>query len=397
MSEHPSDRTFLPPDERRGNKAAKRSRPRRVGSLVLILGIAAGSGAGGWWAGTLIESPASIAAESEPPPEAVITAPVVSMELSIDIVTRGDVSYGTSTPVIIEQPPALLGARPLYTALPSVDDTLSDGGVALEVSFRPVILLEGLYPSVRDMEPGLEGPDVVQLQTALSRLGFYQGDADGKFGPGTQAAVADLYASLGYAAVGADRGVRHVVVPQAEILFVEHSPVRVASVDATIGDDPTTTRSPITISGTTMSISAAIAPADASRIETGQAVSIVDDSTGETTPGQVTAIASRSGTDTDHPGLVIVDVAPTEETKYLEGINVKLTIAIQHTDGPVLAVPAGAVFTGVDGASHLEVLTPSGETRLLDVQTGITANGMIEVSPVAGLLTPDDEVVIGGG
>ncbi len=49
---------------------------------------------------------------------------------------------------------------------------------------------------------GSNGGDVKNLQAALNRAGFYQGNVDGKFGPGTEAAVRAFQQSKGLKADG---------------------------------------------------------------------------------------------------------------------------------------------------------------------------------------------------
>lgn len=51
----------------------------------------------------------------------------------------------------------------------------------LEVTGRPVTVLEGVLPMWRDFEPGIEGPDVLQLQEALARLGRYRGGPNERY------------------------------------------------------------------------------------------------------------------------------------------------------------------------------------------------------------------------
>lgn len=49
----------------------------------------------------------------------------------------------------------------------------------------------------RTLAPGAQGPDVVELQLALNELGFDVGDADGRYGPRTEAAVRRLQRAFG--------------------------------------------------------------------------------------------------------------------------------------------------------------------------------------------------------
>jgi multidrug efflux pump subunit AcrA (membrane-fusion protein) len=61
-----------------------------------------------------------------------------------------------------------------------------------------VLALVGATPVFRDIRPGSSGNDIQQLQAGLAHIGFNPGESDGRFGPGTKAAVVEWYRSLGY-------------------------------------------------------------------------------------------------------------------------------------------------------------------------------------------------------
>ena len=72
----------------------------------------------------------------------------------------------------------------------------------MSVSGRPVFVLRGAQASHRDMRPGSRGPDVRQLEIALSRMGFFPGPIDGRYDGETGAAVASWYESEGWEPFG---------------------------------------------------------------------------------------------------------------------------------------------------------------------------------------------------
>jgi peptidoglycan hydrolase-like protein with peptidoglycan-binding domain len=65
-----------------------------------------------------------------------------------------------------------------------------------------VFVLAGAEPSHRDLGPGTRGPDVEQLESALSRMGFSPGPVDGFYDGRTGAAVAAWYEEGGWAPFG---------------------------------------------------------------------------------------------------------------------------------------------------------------------------------------------------
>lgn len=55
---------------------------------------------------------------------------------------------------------------------------------------------------MRTMREGMSGSDVMEVQSALRRAGFFQGEADGAFGPQTRGAVESFQRRFGLAPDG---------------------------------------------------------------------------------------------------------------------------------------------------------------------------------------------------
>ncbi|MFE2555129.1 peptidoglycan-binding protein [Streptomyces sp. NPDC059352] len=167
-----------------------------VGALVVGAVVLTAAGA---FAGTVIKSPAQIAADAAPPPADLLTAAVERRVLRETVVLRGTVVAGQTVPVA----PVAAGAdggAPVVTKTPgAVGAAVRAGQVILEISGRPLFVLPGRLPVYRDLKPGATGDDVAQLQTALAGLGFGRGgDEEGTFGAGTKEAVEGFYATAGY-------------------------------------------------------------------------------------------------------------------------------------------------------------------------------------------------------
>ncbi|MFI6420071.1 peptidoglycan-binding protein [Streptomyces sp. NPDC050842] len=167
-----------------------------VGALVVGAVVLTAAGA---FAGTVIKSPAQLAADAAPPPADVLTAAVERRVLRETVVLRGTVVAGQTVPVA----PVAAGGDggvPVVTKTPvAVGVAVRAGQVVLEISGRPLFVLPGRLPVYRDLKPGATGDDVAQLQTALTGLGFGRGgDEEGTFGAGTKEAVEGFYAAAGY-------------------------------------------------------------------------------------------------------------------------------------------------------------------------------------------------------
>lgn len=170
-----------------------------VAALALV-GVVGAAGIG-YAAALQVRSPAQIALAAEAPEPSAITVPVERRVLSADVVTRGTVRF--DTPAIVSLggvPPD--GTAAVVTQLPDPGDPVAEGAVLLQVSGRPVLVLEGALPMYRTLELGSRGDDVLQLESALARLGFDAGQVDGSFDAATGAGVAAWYASVGFSAQG---------------------------------------------------------------------------------------------------------------------------------------------------------------------------------------------------
>ncbi len=163
-------------------------------ALVVLVGIAGGA----WWVGASSQSPEQAAAKAEEPPPSWITAPVELRVLSATLVTRGDVRPDTQTEITA---PASVEGEPIVTQRPiGPGDVVREGDRVIEISGRPVFVLEGSAAIYRTLTPGAEGDDVEALQVALVRSG-YTVDPTGVFDQATKGAVIEFYADAGYAPI----------------------------------------------------------------------------------------------------------------------------------------------------------------------------------------------------
>lgn len=186
----------------------------RVMSLVLSLGVVA---VVGFWAGrTALEPPAD---PIDAAGEAVVYA------VSVDTVGR---SFSFTAIGEWELVPAgRTGGGGTVTGIEVAGgDTVSPGDVLFTVDLRPVVVAEGEVPMFRDLALEATGEDVVQLQAMLAALGFYEGEADGTFGPSTRAAVRRWQDSLGIDNNG--------IVRAGDVMFLPSLPARVALAESVV-------------------------------------------------------------------------------------------------------------------------------------------------------------------
>lgn len=173
-----------------------RRMPRRRGWLTALAGMVAFA-AVGWMLARSTQSPDQAASRAAPPPASWITAPVEFRVLSSELIVRGDVRFETQVPLSV--PLSVSGDAVVSASGPPVASAVGDGDRVAEISGRPVFVVRGATPAFRSLQPGMSGADVVELQDALTRLGFPVIEAG--FGEATKSALASFYASSGYSPV----------------------------------------------------------------------------------------------------------------------------------------------------------------------------------------------------
>ena len=163
-----------------------------------VIAVAVLFGAGGFVLGQQLESPEEARAEVEAPEPSLIAVPVETTALSNDVVVRGDAEFEGAVDLVLD---ATLGdgaSRVVTGRVPEIDSVVNEGDILIEVSGRPVFVLEGSLPGFREFKPGLEGDDVLQLEEALARLGFLTVTPDRLYGSATEEAITAMYEAAGY-------------------------------------------------------------------------------------------------------------------------------------------------------------------------------------------------------
>ncbi|MFI7573708.1 peptidoglycan-binding protein [Micromonospora sp. NPDC049497] len=177
---------------------------RRPGPLTTLVAVAVLAAAVGWWAGRSIQSPAEAARHAAAPAAGAVTVPVERREIATAVVVRGAMGFAEPQALTVDADlgDGEVGKLVVTGRVPRPGAMLDEGDVALQVSGRPVIVLNGVIPMYRALSPGSTGPDVRQLEGALVRLGHFSGVPDDTYDSRTSAAVERLYRAVGYAPVG---------------------------------------------------------------------------------------------------------------------------------------------------------------------------------------------------
>lgn len=381
--------------------------PRRGLRFVAVIAVLVLTALGAWVAGQRVQDPIdeNRSLDDELPP---LTVAVEERTLRETLVARGAVGWAKNLELKMTSAPGVEGSVPAITSLPELGAEIGEGGRLIEVSFRPVFILAGDQPAVRDLGLGVEGQDVVQLQASLVRLGLLSTYRDGRFDAATQRAVRKLYENAGYEppaaaggsapaatseGAGASVSFTGAYMPMSEMKFVADLPARVSSIAAEVGDDPTSLEKILTLGSGVQVATLSVSPTDARALAVGQLAEIVDDAAGVSAAGTVASVSDMVGAD---DGLIAVAVELAELNDSLLGRAVRVSIDVGGATKEALVVPAGAVFTNAAGVSSVEVLGLDGVAHRVVVEPGFEADGLIEVGPVEhDALAVGDRVLVG--
>ena len=275
------------------------------------------------------------------------------------------------------------------TGLPTVGSTIKRGQELFRIDDRPVILLTGELPSWRSFEPEMgNGPDVKQLETNLSHLGFFAFEPDEKFTASTTKAIKAWQKSLGLKQTG--------TIDQGRIVFLPGE-VRMQSAKATIGDKASSEI--ITIADVAKTLEAMIDTAQ-------QDLAPVDATVDVVLPGgaQTTGTVTSHGAPTEEEGgndkalkiPVRVKLNNPEEVADLDNVTVTILLTKVRAQNVIL-VPTSALLAQTGGGFAVEVSTKDAtsgttQTKAVPVELGAFANGMVEVT--SGDIKPGDTIVV---
>ena len=187
-------------------------------------------------------------------------------------------------------------------------------------------------------------------------------------------------------------------LPAGEVVVVEELPQRIDAV--AVGRGEPATGELLTISSSEIVLLTEIPAEDVDLVAAGDTVYLRPDG-GEELPGALVELADRAGTDHASGDAYAARIEPDEDADELIGTSVRVRIPVSGTDGEVLAVPLVAVFAAADGTSQVEVVDDDADPddpnarRTVTVEPGLTADGLVEVTPIDGDLAEGDQVVVG--
>nr|MDQ3757742.1 peptidoglycan-binding protein [Actinomycetota bacterium] len=333
--------------------------------VVLVLAV----GAGAWAVATAAGEDAG--AGDDAATVATGTATVSRKTLVEREEVDGTLGYGEATPVAAQRPG-------IVTRLAAEGETVERGKPLFRVDEAPVVLLYGELPAYRRLAADSEdGTDIEQLEENLKALGYKPGTVDGKWSDATTSAVKRWEKALGVTEDG--------VVELGDIAF-RPGAVRVSKHAVTVGAGAEPGGAVVEATSATRVVTVDLEATKQTLVKQGDAVK-VELPDGKAVDGTITSVgkvASTSGGGDDPTGdggtatiEVIVTLAdPATAGDYDQApVDVQLTTASRQD---VLAVPVSALLALAEGGYGVELGDGSG--RLVAVETGLFADGWVEVS-----------------
>jgi hypothetical protein len=187
-------------------------------------------------------------------------------------------------------------------------------------------------------------------------------------------------------------------LPAGEVLYLADLPRRVDAVTAARGS--ILEGAAMTVSGAALEVSGTAAEADARLLALG-GEALFDLPEGGQHRAVISTLAPGEGDSARWTVGLTPDPLTPEQVSALQGSNLRLSIPVGATQGPVLSVPLAALSAGAGGENRVEVVDgdpregEDARTRMVVVETGLAAEGAVEVRPLEGELAEGDLVVVG--
>jgi peptidoglycan hydrolase-like protein with peptidoglycan-binding domain len=343
---------------------ARRRRWLLWGALGGVV-IAVGTGAWLWASSKSTEA-------GRAPAGPVKTATVKRGTISATESWEGTLEYGQAVTV-------KSSAGGTITRLVGQGESVERGDELYRVDERPVTLLYGAVPMYRGLAPGDSGIDVRQLERNLAKLDYRGFAVDGAYTASTADAVRAWQRDTGAEQAG--------TVARRDVIFLPAGG-RVDALQVSVGDVVRPGAPVLDITGTDRVVSFEADLDDRKRFDIGTKVTVVLPG-GDKIAGMVSALrvvkvaASGSGEGpgsgaTDSAPVIQVEVALDETPAELVGAPVEVLVAIDKR-ADVLLVPVSALLALSEGGYGLEAVRDDGTTKIVRVDTGLFADGKVEV------------------
>lgn len=347
-------------------EAGGRRRPKR--RMALTLGIAAVLAGGAGTAVWLASGGGSDATGADAGP--VATDEVIRASIADTRSFGGTLGNGDPIPVTA-------AGQGTVTALGEQGTEVTRGTELYRIDEQPVTAMFGDVPMYRNLEDGVTGPDVKQLISNLTELGYADCDAANEITYCVTEAIETWQDDIG--AEGTGR------VGRSDIVFVPRG-TQIGTVHARVGATVQPGSGVLDLTSTDQVVSAEIDVRDRDLLAVGTEV-IVELPGDVEVPGTVAAsdvVAGEPGGPDEEAGpddtITEVEVTLDEAVdEALLGAPADIVIEVDQRED-VLTVPVTALLALADGGHGVEVVHGDDTTEIVPVETGLFANGRVEIS-----------------
>ncbi|MFE3448444.1 peptidoglycan-binding protein [Nonomuraea sp. NPDC059194] len=190
-------------------------------------------------------------------------------------------------------------------------------------------------------------------------------------------------------------------IPPGELVFLPKLPARLHKAGVKAGE--TVDKAIATVTSSSFVVTGSVEAAEADLLKDGLEA-VIEGPTGKTYPARLIAFGekaklatgeAKAGQGEGEEGMssepVLISPLSEKGLKRLSGSNVVTRVTVGATDTEVLVVPVAAVITSADGRARVRVEVAPDRTKDVEVRTGLTADGKVEVT---GELKEGDRVVV---
>jgi hypothetical protein len=332
-----------------------------AGGVALATGAIGAIGDGG--------DPAAAAAAARPP----ATAEVTRQDLVDQDSITGSLGYGDTSTLAN-------GRQGTVTWLPVEGQVVSRGQALWRVDTLPTVLMYGAIPLYRTLSDGVDdGADVRQLERNLRALGYTGFTVDDEYTDATADAVEEWQDDVGLDETG--------VVDASQVVFAA-GPVRVDTRKLSLGGAASPGPA-LEVTGTAKTVTVDLEVSSQRLARRGAPVQ-VELPGGQQVAGRVTTVGTVAHAQTDEQGRetgeATIDVTVTLDAKAaaaaagaIDEAPVTVYFTAEERRG-VLTVPIAALLALREGGYGVEVVRAGGATEVVAVQTGLFADGRVEVT-----------------
>jgi peptidoglycan hydrolase-like protein with peptidoglycan-binding domain len=274
------------------------------------------------------------------------------------------------------------------TWLPRTGRVIEQGRTLARIDEQPIVAMVGAVPAFRTMAIGTQGRDVKQLETNLDELGYSGFTVDTTYTSATAEAVRSWQSDARLPVTG--------VVSLGQVKFLP-GPVQVGAAAAAVGDavQPGADLYAISSEGRVVQVSLDEADRDlavvkapvtidagAAGVATGTVTAVeavtAAASSGQTSGSSTTTYVVTIEADTGRKGSDAAEGAKAVQAQA-DGSPVSVSFAEQEAQD-VLSVPIKALLALAEGGYGLELVDSDHSSTVVAVETGLFANGRVEVS-----------------